>query len=103
MCGYDENLVQFIINGFMIAGYGLKSQTSRPMVKNVKSADEFPSVVDQKISKELQLGRILGPYDVQNYKIYQENTGEVSHNSSSVNDFIPREISSVQRCRMAPA
>ncbi len=73
------------------------------MVKNIKSADEFPSVGDQKISKELQLGRILGPYDVQNYKIYQENTGEVSHNSSSVNGFIPREIYSVQRCRMAPA
>ena len=101
MCGYDENVVQFIINGFKIGCYGLKSQTS--MVKNLKSADEFPSVVDQKISKELQLGRILGPYDVQNYKFYQENTGEVSHNSSSVNDFIPREIYSVQRCRMAPA
>ena len=43
------------------------------MVKNLKSADEFPLVVDQKISKELQLGRIMGPYDepphVQNYKI----------------------------------
>ena len=65
LCGYDEHLVQFIINGFKngfrIGCYGLKSQTI--MVKNLKSADEFPLVVDQKISKELQLGRIMGPYD----------------------------------------
>ena len=96
LCGYDENLVQFIINGFKngfrIGCYGLKSQTI--MVKNLKSADEFPLVVDQKISKELQLGRIMGPYDepphMQNYKNFavrsstQENTGEVPHNSSLI-------------------
>ena len=38
LCGYDENLVQFIINGFKngfrIGCYGLKSETS--MVKNSK-------------------------------------------------------------------
>ena len=115
LCGYDEDLMQFIINGFRngfrIGCYGLKSQTS--MVKNLKSADEFPSVVDQKISKELQLGRIIGPYDepphVQNYKISplgvvpKKTAGKfriIHHLSypegSSVNDFIPREISSVQ-------
>ena len=83
------------------------------MVKNLKSADEFPLVVDQKISKELQLGRIMGPYDepphVQNYKIsplgvVPKKTPRkfriIHHLSypegSSVNDFIPREISSVQ-------
>ena len=70
-------------------------------------------MVDQKISKELQLGRIIGPYyeppHVQHHKMLPlgvvptKTPGKfriIHHLSypegSSVNDFIPREISSAQ-------
>ena len=83
------------------------------VIHNLQSADTFSGVIDHKLNKELALGRILGPYHVvPNYPNYRISTlgvvpkktlGEfrmIHHLSfpegSSVNDFIPKEMSSVQ-------
>ena len=114
--GYDNNLVAYLLHGFthgfQIGCVGLPPQRGE-VVSNLKSADEFAEVIDQKLAKELALGRILGPYDFQptclRYRISplgvvpKKSPGEfrmIHHLSypegSSVNDFIPKEISSVQ-------
>ena len=80
---------------------------------NLKPADEYAYIIDKKVANELLLRRVLGPYDVPptcvNYRISplcvvpKNNPGEfrmIHHLSfpdgSSVNDFTPKEISSVQ-------
>ena len=66
--GYDNNLVAYLLHGFthgfQIGCVGLPPQRGE-VVSNLKSADEFAEVIDQKLAKELALGRILGPYDFQ--------------------------------------
>ena len=80
---------------------------------NLKSADDYAYIIDKKAANELLLGPVLGPYDVPstcvNYWISplgivpKKNPGEfciIHHLSfpdgSSCNNFIPKEISSVQ-------
>ena len=66
LIGYHPNVVTYLVNGFKhgfrLGCYNLPQQEC-PVVRNLKSADEFPAVIDQKIQKELDLGRILGPFD----------------------------------------
>ena len=98
--------------GFQIGCVGVPPQPTS-VIRNLHSADTFSSVIDRKITKELALGRILGPYDVMpnypNYRISpldvvpKKTLGEfrmIHHlpfpEGYSVNDFIPKEISSVQ-------
>ena len=115
LVGYNRNIVEYLINGFQhgfrIGCFGLPAQDKR--VTNLKSAVEFPAVIDNKITKELALSRILGPFDApppsDNFRISplgvvpKKTPGEfrmIHHLSypegSSVNDFIPKEISAVQ-------
>ena len=105
-------LLHGFTHGFQIGCVGLPPQRGE-VVSNVKAADEFAEVIYRKLAKELALGRILGPYDVPptclRYRISplgvvpKTSPGElrmIHHLSfpegSSVNDFIPKEISSVQ-------
>ena len=82
-------------------------------VGNLKSADEFSGVIDnRKLSKELVMGRILGPYTIPpamaKFRVSplrvvpKKAKGEfrmIQHLSytegESVNDLIPDEMSSV--------
>lgn len=115
LTGYDSDLRKYLVHGFSygfkIGCFDLPTQFD-VNVCNLKSADEYPQVIDKKIAKELSLGRVLGPYDVppscHNYRISplgvvpKKNPGEfrmihhLSHpEGSSVNDYIPKDISSV--------
>ena len=114
--GYNNNLVSYLVHGFTF-GFQIGCVGVPPPptsgIRNLHSADTFSSVIDRKIAKELTLGRILGPYEVMpnypNYRISplgvvpKKTPGEfrMIHHLSfpegfSVNDFIPKEMSSVQ-------
>ena len=116
LVGYNRNIVEYLLNGFQhgfrIGCFGLPAQQDK-RVTNLKSAVEFPAVVDKKKAKELALGRILGPFDApapsDNFRmsplgvVPKKTPGEfrtIHHLSypedSSVNDYIPKEISAVQ-------
>ena len=116
MTGYDSELGQYLVHGFTygftIGCLDLPVHFDINMC-NLKSADEYAYIIDKKVANELLLGRVLGPYDVPptcvNYRISplgvvpKKNPGQfrmIHHLSfpdgSSVNDFIPKEISSVR-------
>jgi len=111
LIGYHPNVVTYLVNGIK-HGFRLPQQEC-PVVRNLKSADEFPAVIDQTIQKELDLCRMLGTFDTPpafpNFRdsllgvVAKKTPGEfrtIHHLSytegSSVNDFIPQDISSVQ-------
>ena len=58
-------LLQGIREGFRI-GYD-RSNRCTPSKRNLRSAQDNPSVVEQYLSKELELGRILGPFNPQSF------------------------------------
>ena len=116
LTGYDSELRNYLVRGFTygftIGCLDLPVHFDINMC-NLKSADDCAYIIDKKVANELLLGRVLGPYDVPptciNYRISplgvvpKKNPGEfrmILHLSfpdgSSVNDFIPKEISSVQ-------
>ena len=61
--GYDPSLTSYLSEGFT-SGFNLRNVQFYPQQppKNLKSSYLLPQVVDKKLSKELQLGRISGPY-----------------------------------------
>ena len=114
--GYDSQKTQYLTQGFT-QGFriGCIDLPNKPqlLATNLKSAFAFPGVIDAKISKEIKLGRILGPSsvppEVHNFRVSplgvvpKSTPGEyrvihhLSHpQGSSVNDGIPHEFSSVQ-------
>ena len=66
--GYDPNILHYLLHGFgsgfLVGCIGLSPQVNTAAVTNLKSASEFPEVIDLKLSKELRLGRVLGPFAV---------------------------------------
>ena len=115
LVGYDCDLHHYLVHGFShgfcIGCFGLPPQ---PEVHkgNLQSAEEYSGVIDAKIVKELASGRVLGPFDVSpsmpNYRVSplgvvpKKTPGEfrlihhLSHpEGSSVNDCIPKDMSSV--------
>lgn len=115
LVGYDCELLNYLVHGFSygfhIGCFGLPTQSDADIC-NLKSADEFSGIIDSKIAKELLLGRVLGPFTVpppyHNYRISplgvvaKKTPGEfrmIHHLSypegSSVNDYIPKDMSSV--------
>ena len=114
--GYDVGKRKFLVKGFS-AGFeigclSLPVQNDK-RVKNMRSAFEYPQVIDTKLAKEVALGRVLGPFDNQPttpaYRISplgvvpKKVPGEyrMIHNlshpeGSSVNDYIPQELATVQ-------
>ena len=113
---YDVGKRKFLVKGFS-AGFeigclSLPVQNDK-RVKNMRSAFEYPQVIDTKLAKEVALGRVLGPFDNQPttpaYRISplgvvpKKVPGEyrMIHNlshpeGSSVNDYIPQELATVQ-------
>lgn len=107
------NGATFLIEGFQSGfhlGYTGPSTTS--VSPNLKSCNEYPHIVAEKIQKEVLLGGVKGPFSVQpfpNMKISpigivpKKSPGQyrlIQHlsypNGQSVNDFIDNEFSSVQ-------
>ena len=113
MSGYDPTVVNTLQSGFT---YGFKidfqGKCHNSISNNLLSAFNNPTVVDLKLSKELEAGRIAGPFDTQLFDnirvsplgvIPKKTPGEfrMIHNLSfprgkSINDFIPDEFSSVK-------
>ena len=113
LSGYDPTVVNTLISGFT---YGFKinfqGKCHNSISNNLLSAFNNPTVVDLKLSKELEAGRIAGPFDTQPFDnirvsllgvIPNKTPGEfrMIHNLSfprgkSINDFIPDEFSSVK-------
>ncbi|XP_048367316.1 uncharacterized protein LOC125441063 [Sphaerodactylus townsendi] len=106
---------QFLLDGFT---KGFRIPFAGPRVPtdcgNLKSARDLPRVVEDKINKELQAGRIAGPFSsppLPNLRVSpvgvvpKKTPGEfrmINHLSyptgSSVNDGIDPEVSSVRNC-----
>ena len=114
--GYDVGKRKLLVKGFSavfeIGCLSLPVQNDKG-VKNMRSAFEYPQVIDTKLAKEVALGRVLGPFDNQPttpaYRISplgvvpKKVPGEyrmihnLSHTEgSSVNDYIPQELATVQ-------
>ena len=74
--GYDNQKKQYLMQGFT-QGFciGCIDLPNKPqlLATNLKSAFAFPGVIDAKISKEIKLGRILGPSsgppEVHNFRV----------------------------------
>ena len=110
--GYEKSKYRFLLHGFK-NGFCIKSfkQASNSFPKNLKSAQQYPNIVSQKIAKEVKLGRIAGPFSEPPFEKFpispfglqpKRQPGEfrlIHHLSyprgSSVNDAIPREFASV--------
>ena len=73
--GCNNNLVSYLVHGFTF-GFQIGCVGVPPpptsVIRNRQSADTFSTVIDRKLTKELVLGRILGPNDVMpNYPNYR--------------------------------
>jgi hypothetical protein len=112
--GYDSYLSGYLCQGFL---FGLSLDFHGPPLRNsstnLRSAFQHPDVVDLKLSKEINAGRVRGPYDVppfgEGFNVSpiglhpKKVPGEfrlIHHLShppfNSVNHFIPTESSTVQ-------
>ena len=118
--GYNLGLRKYLITGFK-HGFHLNNinYTINDNDKTLQSARNLPSIVDEKLSKEISLGRIVGPFDKCPYEnpvisplgLREKKTpGEyrvIHHLSyphgSSVNDGIPKEFSSVHYTTISQA
>ena len=113
LTGYQEasrkHLLAGFLHGFRLYFHGLSEGSSS---NNLVSASEHANIVDQRLAKEIQAGRIIGPFDnppLHNLKasplgvIPKKVQGEyrmIHHLSfpygGSVNYFVPPEFCSVQ-------
>ena len=73
--GYDKNIKNILVNGFKFGfdiGYrGVPN--SNINVSNLKSALERPIVVSEKIRKELEANRLVGPFPYPPFDSFQIN------------------------------
>ena len=113
LTGYQEASRKHLLTGF---SHGFRLHFQGPQEgscsNNLVSASEHADIVDQKLAKEIQAGRIIGPFEkppLHNLKVSplgvipKKVQGEyrmIHHLSfpfgGSVNDFIPPEFCSVQ-------
>ena len=118
--GYPDLMRSTLVSGFKF-GFRINNYKFHHLDAdlNSKSACLAPQVVDKKIGKECDLGRILGPLDVSPYSDYvisplglrvKKQPGEfrvihdLSHPSGlSVNDGIQREAAHVQYATVSDA
>ena len=118
--GYDPSLTRYLVNGFSY-GFTISSLSVDPNdpSKNLHSAYQYPQVVNKKLSSEMDLGRIAGPFKspplpdmvfsplgLQPKKV--QGQFRVIHHLSypqghSVNDGIPREYASVKYASVGQA
>ena len=110
--GYNNRIFDFLIKGFL-HGFSIQYFGSVVAMRspNLKSALDNPASVNDKLSKELTAGRIVGPFDVPPFETFRispqgvvpkKSPGEfrlIHHLSypagSSVNDGIPKELATV--------
>ena len=113
LLGYDTHSSNYLIDGFS-KGFKLNNFSFTPTDndKVLKSALENPIIVNDKLKKEIQLGRIIGPFKKSPFKnqvisplglVEKKVPGEyrvIHHLSypagSSINDGIPRDYASVK-------
>ena len=113
LTGFEDQFRKNLIDGFTV-GFRLHFQgpSKASGAKNVISAMQRPEVVDSKLIKERQCGRILGPFSYPPFSnlqvsplgvIPKKATGEfrmIHHLSfsyrNSINTFIPSEFSTVK-------
>ena len=118
--GYDTYLKNYLIKGFS-EGFRLNNFSSTPSDndKVLKSALSLPDIVNAKLSKEIDQGRIIGPFTespFQNHVISplglveKKTPGEyrVIHHLSypagtSINDGIPRDYATVHYATISDA
>ncbi len=112
--GYDKTKTNYLVNGFQ-HGFRLQhqSQVSSTFPDNDRSVFKHQDVVQDKIDKELQAGRLQGPFNrppfpvfhVSPIKIIEKSTRgkfRLIHNlswpydDSSINSQIPADSKSVQ-------
>ena len=111
--GYDQTLSDFLLSGFRfgfsIPFFGDRSSFESP---NLKSALDNPHAVRAKLNKELAAGRIVGPFLYLPFATFRTSPLGVvpkKHPSefrlirhlsypcgASINDFIPKELSTVR-------
>jgi hypothetical protein len=110
---YPDSDSSFLFNGFS-KGFSLCYYGPRIsfMAKNLSSANRRPDIVSLKLNKEVEAGRMGGPFDEPPFPRFrvspvglvqkkESNDFRLIHhlsfpNKISVNDFIPQEFSSVQ-------
>ena len=98
--GYSPSLKQFLVNGFS-CGFRIGFAGERQFFEspNLKSAIEKPDIVISKLNKELEAGRIAGPFAVPPFPklsllAFRHSSQEGSLGISSYTSFIipPRFI-----------
>ena len=117
---YDPNLKNFLIHGFSL-GFRIRfAGTGKSLLApNLLSAEEQPEVLSSKLDKERSAGRIVGPFSSPPFANFvssslgvvpKKTPGEfrIIHllsypESSSVNDFIPSEKSTVHYASISDA
>ena len=113
LAGYDQTLKQYLINGFRF-GFRINfiGEITSFEAPNLKSALQNPDILFSKLSKELDAGRIAGPFDTAPFPVFRTspvgivpkkvpNEFRLIHHLSypkglSINDSIPDDCSSVQ-------
>ena len=112
LAGYDTTLKEFLFEGFRV-GFSIPffGERSSRESRNLKSAIDNPAVVRAKLGEELEAGRIVGPFLTPPFPVFRtsplgvvpKKTNEfrlIHHLSypsgASVNDFIPKEFSTVR-------
>ena len=118
--GYDVEKKSFLLEGFS-NGFqvGFVGKTNNDIPKNLKSATQFPNLVSKHIDKEIEAGRVIGPFDEPPFSQFQcspvglvekkeKGSYRMIHHlsypeGSSVNDQIDPEWSSVSYANIGDA
>ena len=110
--GYDKGLFQFLAKGFS-EGFRLQFHGERESrrAQNLKSATERPEIVKEKLIKELNAGRMVGPFEAAPFPAFrcspiglqpkEDGNFRLIHHLSRLhgdpfNSGIPSEYTSVQ-------
>jgi len=111
--GYNRKKFNNIMESFKFGfDVGYKGTLSPKMIDNLASAKAKPDIVNEKIKKELEAKRFVGPFDLKPFRVMQlsplglvekktPGTYRMIHHlsfpeGSSINDGIPEEDSHVQ-------
>jgi hypothetical protein len=72
--GYEPTLRDYIVNGFLYGfDIGFIGEVSIVESQNMKSARDRPDIVDNKLAKEIEAGRISGPHFHQPFTDFQSS------------------------------
>ena len=72
LAGYDRTLQQYLFNGFRFGfRINLIGEITSFEAPNLKSALQNPEILFSKLSKELDLGRIEGPFDTAPFPVFR--------------------------------